>query len=84
MVKILKHDGEPDEYAQAQRKALYDYRTEVGKLESDPLDLNGGASYTELSNTLDSILKEFPESTVAKLAALQKMDKQTKKPKKER
>ena len=84
LVTILKNDGDSDEYSQAQRKTLYDYRTEVGKLESDSLDMNGGASYTELSNTLDSILKEFPESTVAKLTALQKMDKQTKKSKKKK
>ena len=75
-------DSVQTEEQQLLRKAVFSFRSIATELEVDSLGLSATASVEEFSNSLQTVVTEFPESPAAKLEAVRKMEKQAKKGKK--
>lgn len=74
-----------EEQEQAMRNTLLRFKASVGDLDVkgiDGIDLEYSTELADLSATLKTQLKEFPESITARLEAMRKIDKQVKKPRK--
>lgn len=76
------NDSVQNEEQQLLRKAVFSFRSMATELEVDSLGLSATAAVEEFSNSLQTIATEFPESPAAKLEAVRKMEKQSKKGKK--
>jgi hypothetical protein len=76
------NDSVQTEEQQLLRKAVFSFRSMATELEVDSLGLSATAAVEEFSNSLQTIATEFPESPAAKLEAVRKMEKQSKKGKK--
>lgn len=80
LVKNMRNGGGNDEDESALRVASYNFRTTVGDLENESLGLSANAAISEMISTLQTALKDFPESNQARLESLRQMDKKAKKP----
>ena len=71
-----EHDVIPSEISlQMMRQTLFDFRNNVLELELDEFALSSEPMQGELSALLQELLKEYPESTSAKLASISNMDR---------
>lgn len=62
------------------RKCIFEYKTKVSDLEDEKLNLIlTEEKVNEFTTILTTILSEFPESSIAKLSEIKKIDKQVKK-----
>lgn len=75
-------DSVQTEEQQLLRKSVFSFRSMATELEVDSLGLSATAAVEEFSNSLQTIASEFPESPAAKLEAVRKLEKQSKKGKK--
>jgi hypothetical protein len=66
---------------QALRDAVFDFKASVADLESEELGFSSAETILLLTESLETILKEFPESAAYKLEEIKKLIKETKKPK---
>jgi len=73
-----------EEEQQALRNALMEFTMLAAELEVEELGMTSTAAQSELSTALQTIATEFPESSIGRLEAIKKMEKQTRKPKKKR
>lgn len=64
------------------RQAVFDFQTKVTDLEIPTFGLTLDSLKSDIASTLETMLAEFPESSIAKLEALKKMGKQVNNPKK--
>ena len=86
LVRLASKDEEqtPEEQQQTVRKFLFNFRTLISDLEVESLGISGSTSYDQLAVELQQVLTDFPESPAAKLEAVRKLEKVSKKPKKKR
>jgi hypothetical protein len=84
MASIVAQDGLSEEAQKEQqqlqlRKALFAYRAQAADLEDADLGFAlSEARVAELTTTLETVLSEFPESALAKLEEVRKVERQAK------
>jgi hypothetical protein len=64
------------------RQAVFDFQTKVGELEVATFGLTLESVKSDIASTLETMLKDFPESSIARLEAIKKLDKKVSNPKK--
>lgn len=87
MAILATTDGEAvglEASQQAMRQALFEFRNAASEIEVEEFGLSAESFQTELSTSLQAILAEFPESNIAKLEGLKKLDGKVAKPPKKK
>lgn len=73
----LTADARREQEQLALRKALFSFRTQAAELEDMDLGLTlTEARVAEVTSTLETVLREFPESSLAKLEEVRKVERQ--------
>lgn len=79
--QMMKADSvSTDQEKQLLRNSLFEFKNKADELEVPIFGLNIESTQSEFSNSLQTLLKEFPDSAIAKLDSLKKIEKKTRKP----
>lgn len=62
------------------RKIIFDFRASAASLEDEKLGFDSSIALNQLSSILEETLKEFPETSAAKLSELKKIENQARRP----